>query len=456
MTAVARAELTGRLRTWVTPARSLLVGYGSLTALGGLLLSLPVSSEDPTPQAILDALFTATSALTTTGLVVVDTGVYYSLFGEIVILALMHVGGLGYMAFIAFLALLMGRRLSLRAGATLEQSLAGFTTDGLRGFAVLVFVYTALFEIVGTIVLAAFWMETHGLTRALYLGLFHSVSAFCTAGFALFPDSFMRYADNVTINLTIAFLSLAGATGFFALHDLWVHGMKSVRRERPRRLAVHTRLIMAVAFPVAIGGTALLLLTEPASSLGPGLGHRLATSTFQVLSAATTTGFNSIDIGAMSSTGLFTIIIIMFIGASPGGTGGGIKTTTFATVMLAVSRLLRGEQDTQVFWRRIPDATVRRALAIGLLATMVIALVTLGLTVTEDAPFLGILFEVVSALSTVGLSTGITPSLTDAGKVLLCLTMLVGRVGPLAIGFALLADPVKGKLRYAEEDVFIG
>jgi trk system potassium uptake protein TrkH len=456
MDAVALVRAMRTRSTWVTPARSLLIGFSSLTALGTLFLSLPIASEGHTAQPILDALFTATSAVTTTGLIVVDTGGYYSLFGEIVILALFQLGGLGYMAFIAFLAMLMGRRLSLGAGATLQQSMAGFSLDSFRPFVRRVFVYTALFEVIGTLVFGLRLMAEHPPVRAFYLGLFHSVSAFCTAGFSLFADSFMGYADSVVLNVAIAFLSLGGATGFFALHDLRQHLLKWLRRERPRRLSLHTKLMLSVSLPVMVGGSALLLVSEPASLLGMGAAHRLATATFQAISASTTTGFNTVDIGAMSATGLFAIILIMFVGASPGGTGGGIKTTTLATVLLAASRLLRGEQETQAYWRRIPDETVRRALAIGLMATALVAVATLSLTATEEAPFLGILFEVVSAAGTVGLSTGVTPSLTDFGKIVISVVMLIGRLGPLAIGYALLAVQTKPKLRYAAEEVFIG
>jgi len=451
--------LAGRLRSrgsWLTPARSLLLGFSTLTAAGALLLSLPVASSDGQGQRWLDALFTATSAITTTGLVVVDTGSYYSRFGEWVVLALIQIGGLGYMAFVALLAVLMGRRLSLRTGATLEQSMAGFSPDALRDFATVVFAYTMLFELVGALAFAAYWSTSFPASEALYLGIFHSISTFCTAGFALFPDSFMGYSDSLTLNLTIAALGLGGATGFFALHELWRHSMKCLRRQRPRRLSVHSRLMLAVSVPTLVCGTALFLAVEPAESLGVGFGHRMLTASFQVISAATTTGFNSVDIAALGTTSLFFTVIIMFVGASPGGTGGGIKTTTLGIVVLAATGLLRGKQGTQVFWRRIPDGTVRRALAIGLLATSATVLATLALTVTERAPFLDMLFEVVSALGTVGLSMGLTPNLSDGGRVIICITMLIGRLGPLAAGYALLAVPSNGKLRYAEEDVYIG
>lgn len=445
-----------RRRFPLTPARSLALGFTGLTLVGAVLLMLPVASRNGTVQPFVDALFTATSAVTTTGLIVVDTGSYYTLFGQWVILALFQVGGLGYMAFVAVAALVMGRRLSLTAGLTLQESIAGLTPGELGGFITSVFAYTLLFEAIGAAVLTGCWMAEFPFSHALWLGLFHSVSAFCTAGFSLFADSFVRYRDHVLINVTVAGVTLGGAAGFFALRDLRQYGILLGARRRPRRLSLHTKLAMAVWIPLMVVGTALFLAAEPSSTLGAAFPSRLAAATFQALSACTTTGFNSIDIGAMTPTSLFWLLIVMFVGGSPGGTGGGIKTTTLGTVMVTVRALLGGTEDAVVFGRRLPEDTVRRALTIGLLATVVITLATLVLTATERQPLLSILFEVVSALGTVGLSAGITGSLSATAKIVLCVAMLVGRLGPLAIGYALLAKPKPARFRYAEEKVFIG
>jgi trk system potassium uptake protein TrkH len=448
------AKVLGRPR--VTPAQSLSLGFALLVVAGALLLRLPVASRSGAAQDFVDALFTATSAVTTTGLVVVDTATYYSLFGQWVILALFQLGGLGYMVFIAFLALLVGRRLSLATGVTLEASMAGFEGHDYMGFIGSVFWYTLAFEAAGTVALSLYWMREASVPRALYLGLFHSVSAFCTAGFALYPDSFVGYRDSPTINVAIAVVTIAGALGFFVLRDVSRRVQLSRAAVRPRRLSLHSRLTLTASVALMAGGTAILLASEPTAVLGSGPAQRFAGATFQALSASTTTGFNSIDIGAMSSTGLFTLVVLMFVGASPGGTGGGIKTTTLAAVLASVNALLRGGQDAMVFGRRLTDDSVRRAWTIGLLATLLVTADTLVLTATERQPFLPVLFEVVSAFGTVGLSTGITSSLSAAGKIVLSLTMLVGRLGPLAIGFALLAKPRPVRFRYAEERIFIG
>lgn len=453
---IAHSHTLRRIRLRITPARSLLLGFSSIILAGAFLLRLPVASRQNTVQPLVDALFTATSAVTTTGLVVVDTGGYYSLFGQLVILVLFQVGGLGYMAFIVLTTLVVRRQLSVRSGATLQESIAGLDRSEYRAFVRSMFLYTFVFEAFGAAALGLYWVDEFGPLRAFYLGAFHSVSAFCTAGFSLFADSFIRYRDSVTVNLTIATITIPAGLGFFVLRDLLRYATAARRRVRPRRLSLHTKLTLTVSAALAVFGTGTILAVEGSSLSGLSSWQRIAAASFQGLSAATTTGFNSIDVGAMSGTSLFAIVILMFVGASPGGTAGGIKTTTLGTVVCTVIGLLRGGGDAVAFGRRIPQDTVHRALTIGLLATVVITVDTLILSATEKASFLQILFEVVSALGTVGLSAGITSDLSTAGKLILCATMLIGRLGTLAIGFALLARPSAARFRYAEEKVFIG
>lgn len=435
------------------PAQSLALGFVVITFIGTALLSLPRASAGPTPVPFLDALFSAASAITTTGLVTVDTGGAYSLFGEIVILLLFQIGGLGYMLFIAYVAFLVGARPSLRAGLVMRESIAGATLGRLREFLRSVVAFTIIFEGLGAAALALILMDRFPPGEAAYLGVFHAVSAFSTAGFGLFADSFMRYRDSIALNLVIAVVTFAGGIGFLVLRDLSQFGMAAARRRGRPSLSVHTKLALIVQTALIAAGTLIVFAAEPH---GEPLRRQILGATFQAASASTTTGFNTVDIGKMAPASQFALIVLMFVGAGPGGTGGGIKVTTLGVVLAAAAALMRGSEDAVIFKRRMPLDTVLRALTIGMVATVVVAAVTLLLTVTERAGFLVLLFEATSALGTVGLSLGLTPGLTSVGKIAISATMLLGRIGPLSVGLALVGRPRRRLFRYVEGDVYVG
>lgn len=439
----------------VTPAQSLLIGFILIILIGSSLLTLPFASSKGISQPFIDALFTATSAVSTTGLVVVDTGGFYSIFGQIVILVLIQIGGLGYMVFIVLMAYIFGRRVSLETEKTLQESLAGPPVGEIKKFVKAVIFYTFLIEFIGAVILSLYWMREFPLSRSIYLGIFHSISAFCTAGVGLFSDSFVSYQDSVVINTIIPCLCFAGGIGFFVLYDIHAFLGKTIKHLQPRRLSIHSKLALILSIVLMVVGTGIIFASESGFSSLP-LGHRLLRSAFQSITASTTTGFNTIDIGAMSSTSLFTMIVLMFIGASPGGTGGGIKTTTFGLMLLILSAQLRRREDVNLFDRRISYETINKAFAIGVMAILLVILDTVILTFTEKASFLEILFEVVSAFGTVGLSTGITPNLSTVGKIIIIITMLTGRLGPLTIGFSLFGKPKRVDFRFAEGEVFAG
>jgi len=284
--------------------------------------------------------------------------------------------------------------------------------------------------------------------------LFHSVSAFCTAGFGLFADSFMSEYNNPGVNIVLAIMSIAGAIGFFVMKDVYSYLRLAIRKDNSRRLTVHSKLALTLSIMLMLFGSILILIFEKESNLPAG--DRIMTSIFQSISASTTTGFNTVDIGALASTSLFIMIILMFIGASPGGTGGGIKTTTFGAIILFIYALLRGKEEAHIFGRQISRETIDKALAIGVIAVSLVTLDMAVLISTERATFLNILFEVISAIGTVGLSTGITSSLTTVGKLVIIITMLIGRVGILAVGFSLFGRPEPDHFRWAEEELYIG
>lgn len=439
----------------ISPAQTLLIGFILIILAGAFLLTFPIASAKGVSQPFIDALFTATSAVTTTGLIVADTGSFYSLFGQIVILILFQIGGLGYMIFIALIVLGLGGRLSLGSRMLLHESLSRTTSVDLIKFAKLVIIFTFLFEFIGATLLSLYWIHYFPLPQAVYSGIFHSVSAFCTAGFGLFSDSLSSYKGNIALNLTIISLCIAGGIGFFVLYDMVTLFNKSIRRQNPRCLSVHSKFVLMLSIILMAIGTVVIFLSGKGLHV-PLLGERLLASAFQSISASTTTGFNTINIGAMTSTSLFTIIVLMFIGASPGGTGGGIKTASFGIMLLFLLSLLRGREDVNIFKRRISSEVINRVFAIGIISIFWVMLATAILTATEKASFLQVFFETVSAFGTVGLSTGITPTLSIAGKILISITMLIGRIGPLAIGFSLVGKPRPAKFKYSEADVLVG
>lgn len=434
--------------------------FGFITAaLGGtLVLMTPFASATQESQSFVDALFTATSAVTTTGLVVVDTGSYYSLFGQAVILLLFQVGGLGYMIFIAVALSSAFGRLPIATKMILHESLSRPTYFNAVEFSKIVISYTLFLEITCAILMSSYWIKFFPLHQAIFLGLFHSVSTFCTAGFGLFSDSFMSYRTSIFFNILIAVESFAGCIGFFVIYDLRDFIKRKLsKQKRPVHLATHTRLALTMASVLILSGMVIIFFSD-FDSTGKPMGEKILETTFQAISASTTTGFNTIDIGLMSTTGLFAIIILMLIGASTGGTGGGIKTTTFGVLLISVYSLLVKRKVPHIFKRSIPVAVTNNALVIGSIAVVWMTLSVLLLTVTEGGkiPFLRVAFEAASAFGTVGLSTGITASLSTAGKLVICLSMLIGRVGPLTIGLSLLGKQKPPPFKYATADILVG
>jgi trk system potassium uptake protein TrkH len=337
-----------------------------------------------------------------------------------------------------------------------KESLSGSDHRTLGRFFIVTLVFTIIFELAGAIVLTLFWSENFPITKAMYLGVFHSVSAFCTAGFGLFPDSLMKYRTNTIVNFTIMIVSIAGGIGFIVLHDLYVYAIKRIKNEHPRRLSIHTKIALITTFVVMLAGTVIILMTEKWPQT-EALSDRIMISAFQSISASTTDGFNSVDIGKMSTTSLTALMLLMFIGASPGSTGGGIKTTTLGLMFIFLWSQLKGRETAiNVLKREIPVSSVYRAFGVFTWFVIFIAADMIILTVTENASYLQILFETVSAIGNTGLSTGITPTLSFTGKIVLIITMFIGRVGPLALGFALAGRQKPLPYNYAREDIFVG
>jgi trk system potassium uptake protein TrkH len=439
----------------ISPYQILVFGYALITMTGAILLSLPISSANGKGQHFLDSLFVAVSGISTTGLAVVDIGSYYSTFGQIVLLCIFQIGGVGYMTFIVFFASIFAIRLPHTAATVAKESLSGSNHGTLGRFFAATLVYTIIFELAGAIILTLFWSEKFPIVKAAYLGVFHSISAFCTAGFGLFPDSLMKYKTNIIVNLTIMIVSIAGGIGFIVLHDIYVYAIKRIKNEYPRRLSIHTRIALITTFVVMLAGTIIVLTTEKWSQTEK-LSDRIMVSAFQSVSASTTDGFNTIDIGAMNPTSQTALMALMFIGASPGSTGGGIKTTTLGLILIFLWAQLKGRSTINVLRREISVSSVYRAFGIFAWFVIVVVADMIILAATEKASYLQVLFETVSALGNTGLSTGITASLSSIGKIVLIVTMFIGRVGPLTLGFALAGRQKPLPYSYAREDIFIG
>lgn len=438
----------------LSPIQLLSIGFVLLSLTGGFILCLPFSSASGGSTPYLDALFTATSAVTTTGLIVVDTGSHYNLFGQLVILILFQIGGLGYMLFFVVIALFLGKRLTLHNTLLLQETVKKPIRIEVIKFSKMILLFTFAVELIGTVVLSLYFSNYFPLQHAVYSAVFHSVSAFNTAGFSIYSDSLSQFNNSLMLNIVIILIFSAGCLGFWVVFDTYRHIKNKFRKKKPSHLSVQSKLVYCLAFIFFIVGTFVIYFSEDWSAMMP-FREKLLSSVFQTLTAVSTTGFNTIDIGAMSVTGLVLIIGFMFIGAGPGGTAGGIKITTFGVILASLSSILSQKERVNIFNRNISLEIVQRAFAIFSLAAIWAFLTLVVLSFTEEAPFIQILFEVFSALGTVGLSTGITSDLSAIGKCFIIVTMLIGRIGPLGIGLSIFSKH-RELVRYPKGKIFVG
>jgi trk system potassium uptake protein TrkH len=444
---------------FLTPLRLLVIGYFLITMLSAVLLSLPVSTTSGQPQFFIDSLFVAFSGISTTGLSPVDVGSYYNLFGQIVLLCTFQIGGIGYMAIVIILLNFLTRKRSLTSQTVAIEGMAGYGFHNYFRFSLLVIASTILIEGLGALALFLSGGDTLPPAQAAFNAVFHSVAAFCTAGFTVLPDSLMRYQDNLGVSVTINVVSLLGAIGFIVIYDL-LHFFKSrLKGERRVRLTLHSKIVLIGLAAIILIGASITFFSEA----WPGdvsIGQRINRSLFQSISAETTDGFNTMDIGKMSPASLTFMIVQMFTGAAPGSTGGGIKITTLALLVMFVIAQLKGKENTIVMAgkREIDKSSVGKALGVAAWFCLIIVVDLLIMMNTEasHATFLQVLFEITSALGNTGLSMGITAGLSVPGKLLLTLAMFIGRVGPLTIGFALVRKNANGFVRRPKEEIFIG
>ncbi|MEW5762782.1 MAG: TrkH family potassium uptake protein [Bacillota bacterium] len=434
----------------LSPPQLLVLGFAGVILAGTLLLLAPFAAAGERAD-FLTALFTATSAVCVTGLVVVDTGTFWSGWGHAIILLLIQTGGLGVMTMGTLFAILLGKRIGFRERLVIRESLNNINVAGVVRLVRSILLYTAAVEGFFALVLGLRWAADFGWERGMWLGLFHAVSAFNNAGFDLMGDfrSLTRYVDDPVVTLGVGLAIVLGGLGFAVAVDI-------LRQRRWRKFSLHTKFVLVLTFLLIGCGMAVFLALEHNNTLaGLGPGGKLLASFFQAVTPRTA-GYNTVDIGRLTAATQFLLVLLMFIGASPGSTGGGIKTTTFGALGLAVLSMARGKEDAELFGRRIPKEQIYRALGVFLMSVTVVVLAVMALLVSQEKDFLSLVFEAVSAFGTVGLSTGITPDLTPFGKVVLIVTMFVGRVGPLTVAFALALRPQPGAVRYPEEKLIIG
>ncbi|MFW5991722.1 MAG: TrkH family potassium uptake protein [Halanaerobiaceae bacterium] len=428
----------------------LALGYILVIAAGTILLLLPISTAGGRTTTFMEALFTATSATAVTGLIVVNTAKHWTNFGRFTIMMLIQLGGFGFMTSTTLILLILGRRVSLRNRLIIMEDINYKEISGVIALTKYIIVLTFLIETGGSFLLFMSLKEYYSLGRAAFYSVFHAISAFNNAGFDLFGNSLEGFSSSLFINSLISLLIILGGIGFVVIDEIY-------QVKRLNKLSLHSKVVIYITVLLIITGMGAIYILEdnnPATIGNMNLKNRLLASFFQSVTTRTT-GFNTIPIAHFNDVTLFLMIILMFIGASPGSTAGGIKTTTFGTLMAVVYNMAAGKKDIEIFNRRLKNEDVYKALTVVIISLLLVAVVTMILSRTEDFSFIQILFEVVSAFGTVGLSTGITPDLSSIGRLFIIITMFIGRVGPFTLALALGKRYIK-EIRYPEEDLLIG
>ena len=443
-------------RLKLAPAQIVILSFSGIILIGTLLLALPISVVEGKDITLIDAFFTATSATCVTGLSTLSLIDNFSFIGQVIALLLIQIGGLGFMTLSSSMTILLGKSLAVKNQVMMQDLLDISSFEDLVAMIVDIIKYTLVIELFGAIILTiGFSLEGYEFGQSLFYGIFHSISAFCNAGFALFNNSLENFSTNPLIHGTISTLIVLGGLGFIVLKEL-----ESIifRKRKIVNLSVHSKIVFATNFALIVLVAVYIFFSEYIHALnGMGLFEQVQVSLFQSITTRTA-GFNTIALNDLHPHTLYLFALIMFIGASPGSTGGGIKTTTFAILFQSVKATLRGKDRVEFFDRTVPNIVVVRATAIIVISLMIVSFfILLMMRIETEHGFLSIFFEVVSAFSTVGLSLGVTPYLTAAGKLSLIALMFIGRVGPLTLALAIgQKRQVEGKIEYPDGRVLIG
>lgn len=445
----------------MTIARTICLGFIAVIVVGTILLIMPFATETGEWGNLITALFTSTSAVCVTGLIVVDTGSHFSFVGELIILLLIQIGGLGYMTTTTFLILLIGKKFDFRQKIAINESFDRPFLLGSRNLVASIFATTFIFELSAIFLLLPIFSQDYGFSQGLWYAIFHAISAWNNAGFSLFADSLTAYQNSLPLNLIISALIILGGIGYQVIIEIyfWLLNQFNRRRHRQYYFSLNFKVVTKTTIILLLGGTIAYFMSEynnPETIASLSIPAKLLSSWFQSVTSRTA-GFNTIDIGQMTSAGLFITIGLMFVGASPSGTGGGIKTTTLSILINTTKAVLRGKEEVIVYKREVAPSLILKAMAVvsGSILTVILMTVIISLS-NPEIELIAILFEVVSAFATVGLSTGITSSLSLVAKLALVLTMYVGRVGVLLFMSSIIGEQPPSRIQYPEENLLIG
>jgi trk system potassium uptake protein len=428
------------------------IAFAAVILLGALILMLPIMTHGH-KVSFIDALFTSTSATCVTGLIVQDTATFFTSTGKAIILILIQMGGLGIMTVTSIFGIILGRKINLGDRFYLKTSFGAEKPFSASRFFLIIAATTVIIEVLGSTAIACglFFKLGQTLKISIISGVFHSVSAFNNAGFSLYSKNLEGFVSDPTFSVTIMLLIVFGGIGFSVISEF-------IEYKRVKRFSVHAKIVMLVTLLLIIVGALAFFLMEfnnPGSIGGMQTGAKILASFFQSITPRTA-GFNTVNMAALNEATLFILVILMFIGASPGGTGGGIKTTTFAAITMAGFYSFKGQKNITIFKRKIPHRIILRALTLTLTALLLVLSATIAIMIIEKESFIKVVFEVTSAFGTVGLSTGITPGLTVASKYILIICMFIGRVGISSLSLIIASRVLPEKIERPEESISIG
>jgi trk system potassium uptake protein len=450
----------------ISPTQTVVMSFAVIIIIGAILLNMPYASNNGQSVGFINALFAATSATCVTGLVVVDTGTHWTVFGKVVIISLIQIGGLGIMTFSTMLALLIGRKITLKERLLIQESFNQFELEGMVRLTKNIIITTFAIELVGALIFATVFVPQFGWGRGIAYGLWYGISSFCNAGFDLMGahtgpfSSFTSYVNNPIININTMMLIVVGGLGF----SVWIDCFKAFKKRSISCLSLHSKVVLTMTVGLIVLGAVFIFIMEinnPATIKNLPWSGKILASFFQSVSPRTA-GYNTLDMGSLTMSTSFLTIVLMFIGGSPGSTAGGIKTGTAGILFFTVLSVIKGKDSTQIYDRRLPKYLVYRAVSVALISFMLVIFATMVLSIAEvpynNTDFMTLLFEATSAFGTVGLTMNYSSHLTPAGRIIIALCMFAGRVGPLSLILALASKARKnnGHIKYPEDRIMVG